>query len=295
MPRILLYLAVASIASPAASGLSGCNRSRKESSEKQLKASVPETGPADAQAMKAKGIKPKVEGQAQAAAEETEPGDGDGLKLEEAEDKDYSPELPDLSGLEGMDPDSLPDGDEGLDAAVALWTTVGEEAKLKVEAQDSAQAGKEPVDPKDLAKGLPKAVEGWKAKGKTAMSHQKHRGFLLPMASKVFTQPDGVMANVTIMDTLSTAEIRVGFEMGLAITKKAKSPRQKAVTVGGADGYILVRQAKPDSGKPATSKGALLVKDRFLVVVNADNLADFDAILAILSSIEIKKLEALDA
>lgn len=294
MPRILLYLAIASVASPAASGLSGCNRSRKESSEKQLKASVQETVPDGAQVVQANGIKAKVEDQAPAGAEKTEPEDEDGLKLEEAEDKDVSPELPDLSGLSGLDPDSLPDGDEGLDAAVALWTTVGEEAKQKVEAQDSAQAGKKPVEPKDLAKGLPKAVEGWKAKGKTAMSHQKHRGFLLPMASRVFTQPGGVIANVTIMDTLSTAEIRVGFEMGLAITKKAKSPRQKAVSVGGADGYILVRQAKPDSGKPATSKGALLVKDRFLVVVNADNLADFDAILDILQSIDIKKLEGLD-
>ena len=100
--------------------------------------------------------------------------------------------------------------------------------------------------------------------------------------------------NVTIMDTLNTAEIRVGFEMGLAITKKAKSPRQKTVSVKGAKGYILVREAAPDKDKPATSKGALLVKDRFLVVVNADNLADFDAVHTILKSIDIKELEALD-
>jgi hypothetical protein len=291
MPRTLLFITLASLS---AAGAWACNHGCKESSEKQLQTSMSNAADsADELAEEGGGSRPQAAAPETAGEEESgqaaEPG-----PLEGDEGGGPAPELPDMSGLSGLDPDSLPDGDEGLDAAVALWTTVGEEAKNKVDAQDEAQAGKELVDPGKLAKGLPKAVAGWKAVGKTAASHQKHRGFLLPMASRVFTQPDGVLANVTIMDTLKTAEIRVGFEMGLAITQKVKSPRQKVVTVGSLKGYVLVREASPEKGKPATSKGALLVKDRFLVVVNADNLADFDAVLAILSSINVKQLEALD-
>jgi hypothetical protein len=281
MPRIpIAAIALAAIA------IFSCNRSRTAPAENEGLSGTPAAG------QKAPS-KPDGSVEPAPAVPETE------TAAEEETAVELPPgaaTLPDLSGLAGMDPDAFPGGEEGLDAIVEAYTTVGEKAKEKAESQSKALEGKDLIALKDLAACLPATVKGWKAYGKATSSQQKHMGVLLPMAMRVFRQGETVLASITIMDTLKTTEIRVGFEVGLAITKKTKTPRQKAVTVDGQPGYILVRQEKPEAPTEEgmdTSKGALLVDGRFLVVVTAENIADFDEIYAILSAAKIDKLIGL--
>jgi hypothetical protein len=254
-----------------------CNKSRKESSEKTI------SKPAKTTVVKEQKETPREE-EPDRMHEETWA----------AAEEESAPALPDMSGITGIDPDLLPDGEAGLDAIVQLWTTVGQEAKEKVDKQNEAQTGKKISTKKELAKTLPKTIEGWSTSGKASMTDHLNKGVTLPMVSRVFKLNGDVSATLTVMDTLKSSEIRVGYEVGLALTKNVKSPRQKLVSIQEHEGYILVHASLPEMGKKASSKGALLVADRFLVVLTVENLADFDEAYKIMSSVHIKKLKELD-
>lgn len=269
--------------------LSFCSRGQKESTEMNPSNSGLKSAQEAAQADPEK--KSSKETGSSGAGE---PAPDEAMAADPSAAESPAPALPDISGFSGMDPDLFPDGEEGLNAIVELWKSVGEDAKKKVDAQTEAQAGKKLRTPKELAKCFPDSIKDWKASGKITTTRQKHRGVTLSMASGIFRQGDEISASLTIMDTLATSEIRVGFEMGLAITKKVKSPRQKLITIADEQGYILVRDAPPDSLKKSTSKGALLLADRFLIIVNIENLADFDETCKILSSIKTDKITKLD-
>lgn len=205
----------------------------------------------------------------------------------------YSNNLPDLSGFSGMDPDSFPPGEAGLDAIVEMLAEVGDEATDKAAKQMSQFEGKKLATPEELSKGLPEEIAGWEKIGKTELTREKQKNSVLPIASSKFWRKDGVIANIAIMDTMQAGEVRVGYEMGLAIAKKVHSPRQKEVTIGNHKGFILVREKNGYSGKNAQSKGALLVSGRFLIVLTIDGLADFEEAFRFLSSSKIINIEEI--
>jgi hypothetical protein len=280
--RCILVAAVLALLSPA-----GCNKGRKDSAERNIakvEQGEPEQKPA-----------PPVKNEtAPAPEEESTTGTARDEGGPPSDSQGTPSDLPNLSGFSGMDPDSFPEGEEGLDAIVQLWADTGEDARKKADMQDAALAGKTLRTAKELSKCLPDKVAGWKIAGKVTMTEQKHKGSILPMASRSFNREEGVKATMTILDTLKISEIRVGYEMGLTLTKTVKSPRQKLITIEGTEGYILVHQAAAQAGKAAESKGALLVASRFLVVLTLDNLADFDETYKILSSAKISKIKDLD-
>jgi hypothetical protein len=284
-PRsVILLAATFTLLSPA-----GCNKGRKDSAEKNI-AKTEQNQPGKQAAL------PAAKGPALSTGKEKNPETeaiegGSGLA---PDTQAGAPDLPDLSGFSGLDPDSFPEGEEGLDAIVKLWTEMGDDAKKKADLQDKALEGRTLRTTKELSKCLPDKVAGWKTAGKVAMAEQKQMGSLLPMVSRSFSRGEDVKATLTLMDTLKTSEIRVGYEMGLSLTKTAKSPRQKLITIDGTEGYILVHQAVPQTGKASESKGALLVASRFLVVLTVDNLADFEEAFKILSGAKISKIKDLD-
>ena len=255
----------------------GCNKSRKESPEshsnKPGKSDAGGSGAA-AEPAPAKEHKP--------TAGETAPAV-----------KKSPPSLPDMSGLGGMNPDQFPDGIDGLDQIVALWTQYGEDAKKKVDKQTEAHAGKEPAATKALKKCLPSKIKGWKKAGKAAGTQQQHRGVTLPMVSITFVHEEAT-ATLTIVDTLKSPEIRVGFEMGVFLAANMETSRQKHVEVEGEPGYLIVHSPPPGTDKKTTSKGALLAAERFLVVVTIEEMADFDEAQNLLSSVNIDSLRKLD-
>ncbi len=276
----------------------GCNKSRKESPESHI--SNPEKSDAGGHGAAAapapeNGKKPSgKEVVAAVAGTKMDEPEGVDEPVESAPaEKKSPPTLPDMSGLGGMDPDQFPDGMEGLDQIVALWTQYGEDAKKKVDKQAEAHAGKEPVKIKPLQKCLPAKIKGWKKAGKAVETQQQHMGVMLPMVSITFGHEEAA-ATLTIVDTLESAEIRVGFEMGVSLTRNLKTSRQKYVEEQGEPGYIIVHSSQPGTDKKTTSKGALLVADRFLVVVTIVEMADFDEAQKFLSRVNIDSLKKLD-
>ncbi|MFH1434622.1 MAG: hypothetical protein ABIJ56_02785 [Pseudomonadota bacterium] len=280
----------------------GCNKSSKGSPESHVGKPQKSDGAAGGAAVEpapANDGKPAGKGAviATGGAGKDEPEGIDEGSVETAEtapaEKKSPPMLPDMSGLGGMDPDQFPEGIEGLDQIVAAWTQYGEDARAKVDKQTEAHDGKEPAETKLLKKCLPSKIKGWKKEGDASETQQQHRGAMLPMASITFGRGEAT-ATLTIVDTLMSAEIRVGFEMGVSLVTNMKTSRQKYVEEQGEPGYIIIHSSQPGTDKKTTSKGALLVAERFLVVVTIEEMADFDEARIFLSLVNIDSLKKLD-
>ncbi len=201
-----------------------------------------------------------------------------------------SPTLPNLEGFSGIDPDLFPDGEKGLDAIVQASIETGDEAARTAARQEETLKGKTPLKARELSRALPDKISGWKASGKVTATEENHQGSILPLASRKFRREGNVVATMTIIDTLEISEIRVGYNMGLLLTKKFKSPRQKLITIEGVEGYITVRDEQQQKGQGAQSKGAVLIVGRFLVVVTVEGLADFEETYRLLSSAKIARM-----
>ncbi len=138
----------------------GCNKGRKDSTEKNIaKAEQSKPGKKPAPLPAGEPALPPVEKKSPEAGPAE---DESGLP---PDTQAGPPGLPDLSGFSGIDPDSFPEGEEGLDAIVQLWTDIGDDAKKKADMQDEILAGRTLRTTKELSKCLPDKVAGWKTAG----------------------------------------------------------------------------------------------------------------------------------
>jgi len=268
-----------------------CANGMKESTGKKAAGSgvaAPESGRKEGAHEAAQGVFPPV-----AKAEPEAAGNPQAPAGLEATDE-LPPDVPGLGGLAGMDPDSFSPGAEGLDEIVALYTKMGDAAKKKADEQAQAQAGKSLRTTKEISGCLPAKIAGWKTAGKAGVSDQLLGGKTAPMAWRKFTDTGGAAAVVTIIDTLNMPDLRVGFELGRALTLQKTSARQQPVEVEGEPGYLTVRADDTDPEKGKTSKGAILVEDRFIAIASIEDEDDLALVLKVVSSVDIKKLRTLN-
>lgn len=203
--------------------------------------------------------------------------------------------LPALSGFSGMDPDTFPPGVEGLDQIVSLWVKTVEKIKKEVEEEEGFAEGKTPIDPVKIMKCLPAKIAGWKPIGKADGRVIIQNESEIPMATRSFHLKGRkeIKAVITIMDTLNAPGVKVGFKMGLIITKNAPNSTQQLININQQEGYAIVRsinESSQPSGKMFVSKGALMASKRFLIVVSIDNLNDIGEVERLISQVNIGKL-----